>query len=75
LGKCIEILYRINIFDLRETSVACAVGPSVNTLLIFSYKPNFCNSFEFQQQNPLKNQYLPHLSSEIFEINSSRAFQ
>jgi len=36
-----------NIFDLRETSVACAVGPSVNTLLIFSYKLNFCNLFEF----------------------------
>jgi hypothetical protein len=23
----------------------------------------------FQQQNPLKNQYLPHLSSEIYEMN------
>jgi hypothetical protein len=46
-GLCIEILYRINIFDLRETSVACAVGPGVNTLLVFSHKPNFCNLFEF----------------------------
>jgi hypothetical protein len=46
----------------------------------FSSKPNFCNSFKFQQQNPLKNQYFSHLSSENCEINSIksdwlRAFQ
>jgi hypothetical protein len=35
---------------LYPTSVACDVGPSVNTLkgqLIFPSKPNFCNLFEF----------------------------
>jgi hypothetical protein len=64
----------------------CVVGPSVNKLrarLIFPFKPNFCNLFEFLkfcQQNPLKNQYLPYLSPENWEINSikfelCRAFQ
>jgi len=38
------------------------------------------NCLNFQQQNPRKNQYLPHLSSENCEINSikfdlPRAFQ
>jgi len=58
------------------TSVVCAVGPSVNTLraqLIFTYKPKFCNLFEFPQQISLKNQYLSHLSSENCEIISTRS--
>ncbi len=42
--------------------------------------PIFAICLNFQQQNPLQNQYLSHLSSEIFEINfikfdSLRAFQ
>jgi hypothetical protein len=41
--------------------------------LIFPSKPNFCNLLNFQQQNPLKNQYLSHLSSENCEINSIKS--
>jgi hypothetical protein len=57
---------------------------NVNTLkaqLLFPFKPIFLQIFlNFQQQNPLKNQYLPHLNSENCEINSAksdlpRAFQ
>jgi hypothetical protein len=70
------------------TSVACALGASVNTFpininiyiyiyiymntlraqLIFHSKPSF------QQQNPLKNQYLPYLISESCEINSIKSY-
>ncbi len=67
------------------SSVACAVGPSVNKLrtqLIFSFQTQFLQFFflNFQQQNSLKNEYLSHLSSENCEINSiksdsPRAFQ
>jgi hypothetical protein len=35
---------------ITTTSVACDIGPGVNTLraqLIFLSKPNFCNLFEF----------------------------
>jgi hypothetical protein len=54
----------------------------VNTLktqLIFLSKHKFFNLFEFLLKNPLKNQYLPHLSSENCEVkliksDSSRAF-
>jgi hypothetical protein len=67
-----------------NTSVACAIGPSVNTFrikktyvntlraqLIFPSKPSFfAICLNFQQQNSLKNQYLPQLSSENCEINS-----
>jgi hypothetical protein len=45
------------------------MGPSMNTLkaqLILLSKPNFYN---LQQQNPLINQYLSHLSFENCEIN------
>jgi hypothetical protein len=56
---------------------------SVNTLeaqLIFPFKPIFCNCLDFQEQKSLKNQYLPHLTSENYEIksvksDSPRAFQ
>ncbi len=77
-------------------TVACAVGPSVNTFFIFSHFPNskFLNSamwthwalnwfflpdpifaicLNFQQQNSLKNQYLPHISFENCEINSIKS--
>jgi hypothetical protein len=42
--------------------------------------PIFAIQLNFQQQNPLKNQYFSHLSSENYEINSIksdslRAFQ
>jgi hypothetical protein len=55
-----------------NTSVVCAVGVSVN--------PIFAICLNFQQQNPLKNQYLPQLNSQDCEINSiksnsPRAFQ
>jgi hypothetical protein len=55
-----------------NTSVVCAVGVSVN--------PIFAICLNFQQQNPLQNQYLPQLNSEDSEINSiksnsPRAFQ
>jgi hypothetical protein len=43
----------------------------MNTLraqLIFPSKPSF------QQQNPVKNQYLPHLISESCEINSIKSY-
>jgi hypothetical protein len=71
-------------FNIIGTSVACAVGLNVNTLTaqpIFPSKPKFCICFlNFQQQNPLKNQYLPHNSSENCEIkfiksDLPRAFQ
>jgi hypothetical protein len=50
----------------------------VNTLraqLIFPSKPslNFAICLNFQQQNSLKNQYLPQLSSENCEINSIKS--
>jgi len=60
----------------QYTSVTCDVGLNVNALrteLIFHSKPNFCNLFEFQQQNPLKNQYHAHPSSENCEINSIKS--
>jgi hypothetical protein len=56
----------------------------VNTLRglnwFFFPNPIFAICLNFQQQNPLKYQYLPHLSSKTCEINSSksdlpRAFQ
>ncbi len=53
---------------ITSTTVDCAIGPSVNTLraqLIFA-NPIFAICLNFQQQSPLKNQYLPQLSSEIF---------
>ncbi len=55
-------------------SVACAIGPSVNTLkakLIFSFQnPIFAIYLNFKQQNPLKNQSLAHLGSNNCEISS-----
>jgi hypothetical protein len=48
-----------------NTSVVCGVGVSVN--------PIFAICLNFQQQNPLKNQYLPQLNSEDCEINSIKS--
>jgi hypothetical protein len=67
----------------KTTSVACAIGPSVNTLraqLNFPSKLNFCKLFEFLTTKSFKIQYLPQLSSENCEVNfikfdSSSAFQ
>jgi hypothetical protein len=60
-----------------NTSVACAIGPNVNTLraqLIFPSKHSFfAICLNFQQQNSLKNQCLPQLSSENCEINSIKS--
>jgi hypothetical protein len=49
---------------------------NVNALraqLIIPSKPNIYNLFEFPEKNPLKNQYLSHLSSENCEINSIKS--
>jgi hypothetical protein len=69
-----------------NTSVACAIGPSVNTfkkkhmwthwVLNWFFLPNpvvLAICLSFQQQNSLKNQYLPQLSSENSEINSIKS--
>ncbi len=59
-----------------STSVAYAIGPSVNTLegqLIFLPNPIFAICLNFQQQNPFKNQHLPHFSFEKCEINFNRS--
>jgi hypothetical protein len=66
-----------------KTIVACAVGPSVNTSraqLIFPFKPNFCNLFEFSTTKSTQKPFFSHLNSNFFEINSiksdsPRAFQ
>jgi hypothetical protein len=58
------------VFTFSELKIC--KSSTVNTLkaqLIFPFKPIFCNLFEFSEQNPLKNQYLPHLTSENYEIN------
>ncbi len=71
-----KMLIKMKIVCLNVYKCSLAVGPSVNTLraqLIFPYKPNFCNFLNFQQQNSLKNQYLPHLGSETCEINSVKS--
>ncbi len=39
----------------------------------FLSNPIFAICLNFQQQNPLKKQYFPHLSSETFEINSIKS--
>jgi hypothetical protein len=46
------------------TSVPGAIVPSVN--------PIFAICLKFQQQNSLKNQYLPQSSSENCAINSTK---
>jgi hypothetical protein len=51
---------------ISSTSVVCALSPSVKGSADVSFQTQFfCN---FHQQNPLKNQCLPHLSSENCEI-------
>jgi hypothetical protein len=51
------------------TSVACAIGPSVNRF--FLAKPGFLGIYlNFQLQKSLKNQYLPHSKSKSYQINS-----
>jgi len=56
---------------------AYAIGPSVNTIwgLNWFFLPNpiLYNLSNFQQQNPLKNQYPSYLSSENCEINSIKS--
>jgi hypothetical protein len=71
-----------NSFQLKMTSVACAVGPSVTTPSTdFSFKTWFFGIYlNFQRQKSLKNQYLPHSESKSYQINplkpcSSRSFQ
>jgi hypothetical protein len=36
----------------------------IEGLTDFSFQTHFAIFLNFQQQNPLKNQYLPHLGSE-----------
>jgi hypothetical protein len=41
----------------------------------FSFQTHFLQSaWSFNKQNPLKNQYLPHISSENCEIKSIRFY-
>jgi len=74
----------VNIFfSFTFSELKTSKSSNVNTLkaqLIFPFKPIFCNLFEFPEQNSLKNQYLPHITSENYEIkyiksDSPRAFQ
>jgi hypothetical protein len=66
---------------LANTSVSCAVGPSVTTSSTdFSFQLFFGIYLNFQQQKLLENQYLPHSESKSYQINSikscsSRSFQ
>jgi hypothetical protein len=68
------------------TSLACAIGPSVNTQLrsqlVFPSKPKFCNLFKFAATKSTKKTISFHtFSAENCEINSIiksgllRAFQ
>jgi hypothetical protein len=73
--------FQVRLHQFMVTSVACVVGPSVNSTH-FSFQTQFFWPFVwiFNNKNSLKNQYLPHLSSEINKINSinfdsPRAFQ
>jgi len=64
-------------------SVACAVGPSVNTLraqLILPSEPNFCNFFEFpatksSQKSIFFTPYLENCEITSIKSDSPRAFQ
>jgi hypothetical protein len=56
---------------LVTTSVACAIGPSVNTFEgiheNFPSKPNFCKFVRISSNKiHLKNEYLPHLNLQIY---------
>jgi hypothetical protein len=76
--ECFNTYHFLNFFI-----VACAIGPSVNTLkaqLIFPSKLNFCNFFEILTTKSFKNQYIPQFSYENCDMNSikfdlSNAFQ
>jgi hypothetical protein len=60
----------MKILNLINISAACVFGPSVNTLkaqLFVFPNPMFAISLNFQQQNPFKNQFLPHLNSKIMK--------
>ncbi len=60
---------------LANTSVSCAVGPSVTTSSTdFSFQNLFFGIYlNFQQQKSLKNQYLPHSESKSHQINSIKS--
>jgi hypothetical protein len=62
------------------SSVAYVVGPSVNTFFVFHifgieiFEIRHCEHIDWKLDwcfllNPFKNQYLPHLNSENWEIN------
>jgi len=60
---------------LANTSVSCAVGPSVTTSSTdFSFQLLFGIYLNFQQQKLLENQYLPHSESKSYQINSTKSY-
>jgi hypothetical protein len=69
-------------FDLKDISVACAVGPSVTTSSTdFSFQNLIFGIYlNHPQHKSFKNQCLPHSESKSYQINSikscsSRSFQ
>jgi len=59
------------------TSVACAIGPSMNYLvieLIFPSKTTFYNLIKFPMTKLLKIQYLLHLKSIFFQITCIKTY-
>ncbi len=72
-SPCLQLL----MFNLYLINLFYVVGPSVNRLNVersFPSTPNFCSLFEFLATNPLKNQYLRHLSCENCEIKSIKSY-
>jgi hypothetical protein len=74
LFVCSDLYHIILVPNSCNPILACVVGPSVCEHIEgstdFSIQTQFftiCFNF-LQQQNLLKNQYLPHLSFEIYEI-------
>jgi hypothetical protein len=76
--KCEHILLFFTFSELKKLQIQqYETNPLRNQLIFFTFFQTqffaifffffFCN---FQQQNPLKNQYLPHLSSENCEIKT-----
>jgi len=67
---CEHILYFSHFQNWEFVNLAMWTHWGLNCF--FLPNPIFAIWLNFQQQNPLKPQYLPHLSSENCEINSSK---
>jgi hypothetical protein len=66
------------IFTFSELKISKFGNVNTTTLraqliFIFFQTQFLAICLNFQQQNPLKNQYLPHFSSENYEINSIKS--